>query len=221
MGFNLAFKGLNAELNPICHLLTLLGAHHIFHVSGLRVKNPAVARLVEIFIAIYLTQRFVTVFTTARQFSLTRGNALHSTTSLSTSWRTILILCYRRLGLQSGLLTGFPTPNLILLFPLQLLTASFNGQRRIGYRLDGPGSNPGTDSRFASSPKRPYRLWGPHTNQLNLYPGSFRVLKQSERDGDRSPPSSDEVKNEWSYTSSSPIIFMTWTGKSLFLLANY
>ena len=30
---------LNAELNPICHLLELLGAHHILHVSGLRV-NP-------------------------------------------------------------------------------------------------------------------------------------------------------------------------------------
>ena len=29
---------LHAELNPICHLLTLLGAQHIFHVSGLRVK---------------------------------------------------------------------------------------------------------------------------------------------------------------------------------------
>jgi len=29
---------LNAELNPICHLLALLGAHHIFHVSGLRIK---------------------------------------------------------------------------------------------------------------------------------------------------------------------------------------
>ena len=28
---------LNAELNPICHLLALLEAHHIFHVSGLRV----------------------------------------------------------------------------------------------------------------------------------------------------------------------------------------
>jgi len=30
---------LNAQLNPICHLLALLGAHHIFHVSGLRVKT--------------------------------------------------------------------------------------------------------------------------------------------------------------------------------------
>ena len=30
---------LNAELNPSCHLLALLGAHHIFHVSGLRVNK--------------------------------------------------------------------------------------------------------------------------------------------------------------------------------------
>jgi hypothetical protein len=33
---------LNAELNPICHLLALLGAHHILHVSRIRVH---VARL--------------------------------------------------------------------------------------------------------------------------------------------------------------------------------
>ena len=31
---------LNAELNPIYHLLALLrGAHHIFHLGGLRVKH--------------------------------------------------------------------------------------------------------------------------------------------------------------------------------------
>jgi len=29
---------LNAKLNPFCHLLALLIAHHIFHVSGVRVK---------------------------------------------------------------------------------------------------------------------------------------------------------------------------------------
>jgi len=28
----------NAELNPICHLLALLGAHHILHVSRIRVN---------------------------------------------------------------------------------------------------------------------------------------------------------------------------------------
>ena len=29
---------LNAELNPICHLLALLGAHHFLHVSRIKVK---------------------------------------------------------------------------------------------------------------------------------------------------------------------------------------
>jgi hypothetical protein len=32
---------LNTELNPICHLLALLGAHHILHVSRVRVKPPS------------------------------------------------------------------------------------------------------------------------------------------------------------------------------------
>jgi len=36
---NVIVNHLNAELNPICHLLALLGAHHIFHVSGLRVND--------------------------------------------------------------------------------------------------------------------------------------------------------------------------------------
>jgi len=30
---------LNAKLNPICHLLALLGAHPILHVSRIRVKG--------------------------------------------------------------------------------------------------------------------------------------------------------------------------------------
>jgi len=29
---------LKAELNPLCNLLALLGAHHIIHVSRIRVK---------------------------------------------------------------------------------------------------------------------------------------------------------------------------------------
>jgi hypothetical protein len=32
------FNPLNAELNPICHLLALLGAHPIFYVSRIRVN---------------------------------------------------------------------------------------------------------------------------------------------------------------------------------------
>jgi hypothetical protein len=30
---------LNTDLNPICHLLLLLGAHHILHVNRIRVKS--------------------------------------------------------------------------------------------------------------------------------------------------------------------------------------
>jgi len=35
------FNPLNVELNPICHQLVLLGAQHILHVSGIRVKSTA------------------------------------------------------------------------------------------------------------------------------------------------------------------------------------
>jgi hypothetical protein len=37
---------LNAELNPICHLLALLGAHHILHVSRIRVNYQGKFRIV-------------------------------------------------------------------------------------------------------------------------------------------------------------------------------
>ena len=39
---NYNINPLNAELNPICHLLALLGAHHILHVSRIRVKTYVV-----------------------------------------------------------------------------------------------------------------------------------------------------------------------------------
>ena len=35
---NFKFNPLNAKLNPICHLLALLGAHHILHISRIRVN---------------------------------------------------------------------------------------------------------------------------------------------------------------------------------------
>jgi len=34
----LGINALNAELNPICHLVALLGAHHILHVGRIRVN---------------------------------------------------------------------------------------------------------------------------------------------------------------------------------------
>jgi hypothetical protein len=53
-----------------------------------------------------------------------------------------------------------------------------------------------------SSPPRPDRLWGPLSLLSNGYQGPFspRVKRQG-READHSPPSSAEVKNAWSYTS--------------------
>ena len=36
-----AFNPLNTELNPICHLLALLRAHHILHVRRVWVKDTS------------------------------------------------------------------------------------------------------------------------------------------------------------------------------------
>jgi len=44
---------LNAELNPICYLLALLGAHHFLHVSRIRVKSLTLRLLSYIYIYIY------------------------------------------------------------------------------------------------------------------------------------------------------------------------
>ena len=43
---------LNPELNPICYLLALLGAHHFLHVSRIRVKSLT-PRLLMSYIYIY------------------------------------------------------------------------------------------------------------------------------------------------------------------------
>jgi hypothetical protein len=37
--FCMFINPLNAEFNPICCLLALVGTHHIFHVRGLRVNK--------------------------------------------------------------------------------------------------------------------------------------------------------------------------------------
>jgi hypothetical protein len=62
------------------------------------------------------------------------------------------------------------------------------------------GWSPGRGKRFFSLPKRPDRLWTPLTLKFNGT-GVTWVC----RDIDHSPSSSAEVKNEWSYTSASPI----------------
>ena len=42
---------LNAELNPICHLLALVGAHHILHFSRVRVKGAVFLMNRQIFLS--------------------------------------------------------------------------------------------------------------------------------------------------------------------------
>ena len=49
---------LNAELNPICHLLALLGVHFL-HVSRIRVKSLTLRLLVSIYIYIYMEHLFL------------------------------------------------------------------------------------------------------------------------------------------------------------------
>ena len=48
----LMLNPLNAELNPICYLLALLGGHHLIHVSRIRVKSLSL-RLLMSYIYIY------------------------------------------------------------------------------------------------------------------------------------------------------------------------
>jgi len=48
---------LSAELNPICHLLALLQAHHILHVSRIRVKHANFPSHVSVYI-VRLTKLF-------------------------------------------------------------------------------------------------------------------------------------------------------------------
>ena len=47
------FNPLNPELNPICYLLALLGAHYFLHVSRIRVKSSTF-RLLMSYIYIYI-----------------------------------------------------------------------------------------------------------------------------------------------------------------------
>jgi hypothetical protein len=68
--------------------------------------------------------------------------------------------------------------------------------------------NPTKDWRFFSSLFRTFRpALGPLGHLVSGYWGSFLGVKRPGHDAHHSPSSSVQVKNEWSYTSSSPICF--------------
>ena len=53
-----SFNPLKPELNPICYLLALLGAHHFLHVSRIRDKSLTL-RLLMSYIYIYMERLFL------------------------------------------------------------------------------------------------------------------------------------------------------------------
>jgi hypothetical protein len=82
------------------------------------------SQLVKKFPAFYGTRIFITVFTNARQLSLSWASSSLSITPHSTSWRFILILSYLCLGFPSYLFpSGFPTKTLYtpLLSPVRAI----------------------------------------------------------------------------------------------------
>ena len=80
-------------------------------------------QLVKKFPTFYGTRKFITVFTSARQLSLSWPNSIQSPPP-PTSWRSILILSsHLRLGLPNGLFpSGFPTRTLCTPHPSPHLT---------------------------------------------------------------------------------------------------
>ena len=55
---------LKAKLNSICHFLAFLGAHHIFHVSGVRVKNETFLGIIIIIIVVAAAAAAIATATT-------------------------------------------------------------------------------------------------------------------------------------------------------------
>ena len=74
---------LNSALNPTCHLLTLLGAHHILHVSRIRVRAQSTkkSKLHAIFLFCWW-EICVQLQTPRKQFTVTTDNMPVGATSL-------------------------------------------------------------------------------------------------------------------------------------------
>ena len=71
----LCINPLNPELNPMCCLLALLGAHHFLHVSRIRVKSLTFRRLLShiyIYIYIYMEHPFLMFLDRTRRSTVGR-----------------------------------------------------------------------------------------------------------------------------------------------------
>jgi hypothetical protein len=68
------------------------------------------------------------------------------------------------------------------------------------------GSSSGRGWEVFSPSPCPYRLWGPPSLLFTRYQLTLSLeVQRTGRESDHSPPSSVEVKNVWSYTSTPPI----------------
>jgi hypothetical protein len=77
--------------------------------------------------------------------------------------------------------------------------------QRLRYGLQDPRLEAGSGKKLVSSPETSRPSWGPPSFPFSWFWLSFPEVKQPGHDVDHSPPSSDEVKNEWSYISTPPI----------------
>ena len=75
----------------------------------------------------------------------------------------------------------------------------------------------GSSYRF-SVPGRLYQLWGPPSFLFNGYRGYYPGVNRPGREVDHPPPSSVEVKNEWSCTSAPPYAH-SWHGQGKLYLS--
>ena len=82
--------------------------------------------------------------------------------------------------------------------------AGISAGRATKLRSGRPGSIPGNGKTFFFSSVCPDRLWGALSHLFTGHKGPPHPtveIKRPGREGDHSPPSSAEFRNEWSYTS--------------------
>jgi hypothetical protein len=76
--------------------------------------------------------------------------------------------------------------------------------------LGGPGFESGMQKRLVSSPKPPRPALGPTEHPMQSIGGTFPTVTRPAHEVRHSHPSSAEVKNKWSYTST-PLPYLDGT----------